>query len=268
MTLTDPLFLALKAAFAASLAVLLTYVLGIADQLSAGFVAVACVSPTAYAGLRRGGQQVAGSVLGGGIATLLSFVLPPSLAPLTVFLSVLLAVVACVRFGMTSAYGVAGFSAVYVVALPFASATVAIETRLLSLAIGISVATAFNLVVSWVLGSRIVERRIRIARAEVAEALRRRREPDADQRFEATFAVIAELQTDLEAARRELFGGRTRVLAEAHLAEATRLRRLLHVAKTLVLLDRADDPTLDATCAALKTGPLEEPTVSALFAKL
>jgi uncharacterized membrane protein YccC len=268
MTLIDPWFLALKAALAASIAVLLTHLFAVEDPLSAGFVAVACVSPTAYAGLRRGGEQVAGSLLGGGISTLLRWLAPPSFGPAVVFGSVLVAVLACMRLGMRSAYAVAAFSAIYVVALPFASPTLAIETRLLALAIGIGVATIVNLVVSAAVGDRIVERRIRLARGKVADTLAEHPRADADDRFEQAFAVIAELQTDLEGARRELFGGRARKLAETHLAEAIRLRRLLHVAKTLVLLERADAATLAEAVSSLRAGPLDEPTVAALFARL
>lgn len=270
-SLTDPLFLAIKAALASGIAVLLALAFGVHDTLSAGFVAIACMSPTAYAGLKRGGHQVAGSLLGGGIATILKLALPaPSLTPLVVLVSVFLSVLACARFGMSAAYAIATLSAVYVAALPFASATIAIETRLLAVAIGIGVATATNLGISTAFSDTIVERRMRLARERVADTLVHRGDADADARFEAAFAVASELRTDLEAAHRELFSGRTRRVAERHLSESINLRRLLHVAKTLVLLGRstaANDAIAKAT-ERLRAGALDDATVDAVFLHL
>lgn len=269
--LTDPIVLAIKAALTASIAILLTHLLDVPDQLSAGFVAVACVTPTAYAGLKRGGQQIVGSLIGGGIAMVLVLALPARVhAPWIVLLSVLLSILACTKLGMGSAYGVAAFSVVYVVALPFSSVAVAVETRLESLAIGIGVATLTNLGVSAAFGDRIVERRMRLARARVMETLRRRADVDAEARFEEAFAVVAELRTDLEAAHRELFARRARRSAERHLAESIRLRRLLHGTKTLVLLGHTTTSAsvVDAAIAKLAGGELDEPTVDAVFAEL
>src|SRR5689334_2632514 len=99
--LTDRWFLAIKAAVAASVAVLLTRQLGVADELSAGFVAVVCVTPTAYAGLRRGLAQVVGSILGGAIAMVLLLLLPArELAPVVVLVATLSAVLLCCALGM------------------------------------------------------------------------------------------------------------------------------------------------------------------------
>jgi uncharacterized membrane protein YgaE (UPF0421/DUF939 family) len=242
--LTDPVYLATKAAAAASVAVLVTQVLRVPDALSAGFVAVACVSPTAYAGLRSGAEQVAGSLLGGVVTSLLLQVLgAPSLRPLVVLLAVLGSVLLCFGLRLGRSYAVASFTAVYVAALPFASAAIAVETRLISLAIGVVAATIANLLVSRVFGARILERRMRLTRALVARVLAALPDRDTpataalDGAFEPAFAVLAELHADLTAARRELLrreaAGR---LADEHLAESMRLRTLLHLAKTLVLL--------------------------------
>ncbi|CAN5581071.1 hypothetical protein BH09MYX1_BH09MYX1_40120 [soil metagenome] len=270
--LTDPLFLALKAALAASVAVLLTRLFHVSDQLSAGFVAVACVSPTAYAGLKRGAQHAFGSALGGGIATALTLILPAPLAPAIVLVSVFLAVLACMRLKMASAYGVAAFSAVYVVALPFVSATIAVETRLASVAIGIGVATITNLGVSAIFGERIIERRMRLARERIADALADRKGDAADARFETAFTLVAELRTDLEAAQRELLGSSfgARRAAARHIAEAIRFRRLLHVTKTLVLVGRSTIAAraIHDAVASLRRGSLHEAEVDALFAHL
>ena len=267
--LTDPLLLATKAGAAASMAVLATQLFGLKDALSAGFVAVVCVSPTAYAGLRRGFEQIVGSVLGAGVTMALLFLLKaPQLVPLLVLASVLLSVLLCMRLRLEQGYVVASFTALYFASGLYTTTSLALENRFGALALGIAAATFTNMLVSFLYAERILERRMRISRAIVAKALAHAQAQDetantVDAAFEPAFAVVSELRTDLDGAGRELFARAPMAkLAAAHRDEAIRLRTLLHLAKTLVLLGR---PTgaLDLAIASLEKGaPLPEDAVA------
>ncbi len=269
--LTDPVHLAAKAAVAASAAMLATQLLHVSDSLSAGFVAVICVSPMAYAGLRRGLEQLLGSLLGSAVTWGLLRV--PGLAsfqPLVVLLAVLVSVRLCFALRLAGGYTVASFSAMYVAAMPFSSATVAVETRLFALGLGIAAATTANLVVSHLFGVRILDRRMRLTRAHVAQLLARLPDLDTstplneavDAIFEPVFAVVAELHADLGSATHDIVGrGATGQLAEEHLAEAIRLRTLLHLAKTLVLLRRPLGALAPALAALQQGESLSGPAV-------
>lgn len=264
--LTDPLLLATKAGAAASMAVLATQLFGLKDALSAGFVAVVCVSPTAYAGLRRGFEQVVGSVLGAGVTMALLFLLKaPQLVPLLVLSSVLFSVLLCMRLRLEQGYVVASFTSLYFASGLYASTSVALENRFGALALGIAAATFTNLVVSFLYAERILERRMRITRAIVAKALASAPEArTVDAAFEPAFAAVAELRTDLDGAARELFGrAPVGALAAAHRDEAIRLRTLLHLAKTLVLLGQPTEVLTEAIASLEKGAPLAEDAVEA-----
>jgi hypothetical protein len=68
-TLSNWPIYALKAAFASGLTALLASRLGLADVISAAFVAVLCTTPTLINGLKQGFEQLIGSFLGGLFAT-------------------------------------------------------------------------------------------------------------------------------------------------------------------------------------------------------
>jgi uncharacterized membrane protein YgaE (UPF0421/DUF939 family) len=264
--LTDPLLLATKAGAAASMAVLATQLFGLKDALSAGFVAVVCVSPTAYAGLRRGFEQVVGSVLGAGVTMALLFLLKaPQLVPLLVLSSVLFSVLLCMRLRLEQGYVVASFTSLYFASGLYASTSVALENRFGALALGIAAATFTNMVVSFLYAERILERRMRLTRAIVAKALASAPEArTVDAAFEPAFAVVSELRTDLDGAARELFGrAPVGALAAAHRDEAIRLRTLLHLAKTLVLLGQPTEVLTEAIASLEKGTPLAEDAVEA-----
>lgn len=241
--LTDAPFLATKAAVACAAAVGIVHWLHVPDALSAGFVAVACTSPTAYAGIRRGLEQVGGSAVGGLLATAALLALPsPALAPLACGLAVGLAVLACRWLRMPTGHVVAGLTVVYVVTLPHRSATEAVGVRLESLAVGIAAATAMNVAVSVLFSEGVIERRVRRARVFVGQSLERAASDRSrvDAHLEPAFAVLAELCTDLEGASREFYLRARTEHAKAQLAQAIRLRQILHLAKTVLVL-RADE---------------------------
>ena len=268
--LTDPLLLATKAGAAASMAVLATQLFGLKDALSAGFVAVVCVSPTAYAGLRRGFEQVVGSVLGAGVTMALLFLLKaPQLVPLLVLSSVLVSVLLCMRLRLEQGYVVASFTSLYFASGLYSTTSIAIENRFGALALGILAATFTNMVVSFLYAERILERRMRLSRAIVARALAHAQDADetaatVDATFEPAFAVVSELWTDLDGAGRELFARAPMAkLAAAHRDEAVRLRTLLHLAKTLVLLGQPTEVLTEPIATLRKGSPLPDAAVEA-----
>lgn len=134
--LVDPIYLSLKAAAASAFAIFLTQQLGGSDLLSAGFVALACTSPSAYAGLRRGLQQTAGSLLGALAAWLPSLLFPSSLGnPAVLAVSMTIALLLCFRLRLGAAYIVTGFTVLYLHILPFPSFNAAFGGRMLAVAL-------------------------------------------------------------------------------------------------------------------------------------
>jgi uncharacterized membrane protein YgaE (UPF0421/DUF939 family) len=252
--LTDPRFLTVKAAVATALAAALAHAAGVADLLSAGFVALVCITPTAYAGLRRALEQMGGAALGGGATALLLAVMPwhhdPPRQCLAAGLSVGISTWACARLRWERGHVTAGFTALYLVLLPFPSFAQGLRERGLAVLLGALAAAAVNAAVSWAFAGRILARRVRLARAAVAEALRRASAmcrdgvspEDLAAGFAPAFAVAAELHGDLAAMAREVVlspRGAVRAEARARLATAERLEEIAHLAKHLAML-RAD----------------------------
>jgi hypothetical protein len=261
LVLSDPLPLAAKAGLASALAVVAARSMGHGDPLSAGFVALACISPTAYAGLRGGVAQLSGSILGvvgAGVPILLWPRAHGSVVAMG--LSMALVVLACVRLRLTSALLVAGFSALYVHLMPFASATVGGFERLAAVLDGIAAATLVNATVSALDADRIAARRIARVRLEVGRVLDRcasslrANEPIPMHALSEGFAAIAALRGDLaDAARERLVPGaaRARRSAEHGLAIAAALEEVLHLAKECrTVADAIDrDPAADTALA-------------------
>jgi uncharacterized membrane protein YgaE (UPF0421/DUF939 family) len=159
--------------------------------------------------------------------------------------SVTVTIAACFATRLRSAYLVAGFSVLYLHVLPLGSAASGIALRIEAVVIGALAATLVNTIVSSFGAERVAARRIRIAKATVADDLDRaaswieRREPKEAPSFDAAFAVVRELRTDLDAAAQErLFPGapRARESAEAGLRMAESLERAAHLAKEITLL--------------------------------
>ena len=246
MRLSDPFSLAAKAGIASTLAVLATRWLGVDDALSAGFVALACVSPSAFAGLKNGLQQLLGSALACGIAGA-PIVLWPALrgSPWLLLPSVGIVIIACFGLKLRSAYLVAGFSVLYLHLLPLGSAVSGIALRIEAVVIGALVAAVVNTIVSSLASGPVAARRIRIAKETVARDLETgaawlsNRTKASAPTFDAAFSVVRELRADLDAGARErLFPGapRARESAERGLRMAESLERSAHLAKEITLL--------------------------------
>lgn len=249
MKLADPRWIAVKAGIAASLAVVASRALRVDDALSAGFVGLACVSPSAYAGLRNGLGQLAGSAIACALAGA-----PIALAPASrgsawaIFPALVASVYACFALRLSSAYLVAGFSVLYLHLLPFTSAASGISVRIEAVAIGLVAATVVNTLVSALFARRVTARRVEVAKRLVARELVHAAtwiaEPHgtAPPDFEAAFDVVRELRGDLGAAARErLFPGaaRARQSAARGLKLAGALERATHLAKEITSLVEA-----------------------------
>jgi len=201
--------------FKTALAVVASYALASEvtprDVLSASFVAMLCISPTLYTGLRRGLAQLVASALGG-LATL-AVMIPLGVNAGTLGLSMLLGLAGAYVMGLATTLTVAGFTVLYVGLIGNAGVD-AYFTRLASVLLGVGVGTLVNLIVSAFWYARIFGRRVAIASRAVerpikmladavaagdAEALAR-----ADSSFAATFRLLSELQNEFHDLRREL----------------------------------------------------------------
>lgn len=239
--LADPLYIALKAAAAALLSVLVVDLLGITDRLSAPFVAVVCIAPSVYGGVRRGFEQLAASVLGGGIAVILAVWLPlPAALVVATFATVWL----CFQTGLGTAYIVGAFTVFYVLLIPSESAGVTLEHRLASVVVGAVAALGMNVLVSLFRLRAVLRRRLTIARealakewASAADLLERPEAAAAPEPFDALFPLLRALQEELLDARAEgRFRSRSfRAEVDEALRTARRMVAVAHHGTDLVL---------------------------------
>lgn len=248
--LAHPLYIAVKASLAALLALAVVDLLNLPDKLSATFVAVVCISPTVYSGVRRGLEQLGASAIGGAVTWSLSLVLPhAAVMGLSLFLAIWLSFVV----GLARGFVVAAFTVLYVLILPGASAASAVEVRLASVAIGVGSAIVLNLAVSALTYRSLFARRLAIARASVAgqwKALAQALEGGAPEAvrhglFEECFELSRALFEELVDASREsrLLKGKPRPSLAHAQAAAHHLLAVAHYGKDLaLLLDRATGP--------------------------
>lgn len=219
----------LKVGLASSMALVATSQLGVEDPISATFVAVVCTSPTVVTGLKRSLQQVSGSLVGGGFATLLLFLGARGAVALglAVGLSVLLSGLA----NLKEAHIVAAFTALFVVILGPGSAPEHFGTRVVAVLLGALAAFLVNYLLSGLLYRSLFRRRLRVARLWAAAAFAR------DVSFDQALGTINALASDLHDASRELLF-RSRELASVlagHQVEVERLQRILHYGKDVWL---------------------------------
>ncbi len=263
--LADPLYLAFKAAVAALLSVLAVDTLGVEDRLSAPFVAVVCVSPSIYGGVRRGFEQLAASVLGGGIAVLSSFWLPMQA---TLVFATFLTVWVAFRVRLGTAYIVGAFTVFYVLLIPAESTHITLEHRLASVFIGTVAALLMNVIVSLSRLHAVLRRRLRIAREALAQEWDRaasvleddlpspagRRAGDEGPPFDALFPLLGALQAELTDARAEgrFRSAKFRAEVDEALETARRMMRVAHYGKDLMLVaEDASKPKAAAAARAL-----------------
>lgn len=204
-------FLVGKAALAVTAAYALARELVPRDLLSATFVAMLCVSPTVYTGLKRGAAQLFASALGGLAALAVSAALGPG--PLSLGLSVALGLGAAFLCGFARTYAVAGFTVLYVSMLGHGDLD-AYGVRLASVVLGVGVAALVNLLVSASFYRGIFGRRVGIAAQAAAgplallagavEARDAARLREADLALGPVFRLLADLRDEFQDLRREL----------------------------------------------------------------
>ncbi len=251
LRLVDVRRLSVIASVGVALAVALAVKLHIADPLSAGFVALVCISPTAFGGLRRGIEQLGGSFVGAGVAALIVVMLPaahePRLAALAVVPALGLSVAISLRLFSEPTYLTAGFSALYVLLMPFASSGESFDVRLRAVACGVAGAALANVAASMVMARTILRRRVGIGRASAADALAAGAaamllEVELASARSATHratALLIELEGDLADATREAgFPGAAAARREAArgLDETLLLVELVDTARAIALL--------------------------------
>jgi hypothetical protein len=250
MVLSNIPFLIGKAAIAVTAAYVLARELVPRDVLSATFVAMLCISPTVYTGLRRGLAQLAASALGG-LATL-AVTIPLGPGPAALAASVVLGLAAAFLVGFAATYTVAGFTVLYVSLLGKGEID-AYVLRLASVMLGVGTAGLVNVLVSAFWYRQIFGRRVAIAARAVERPLAllaqafRARDPAgvraADDAIDPVFRLLAELSGEFHDLRRELslrrgWGGveiRTALRQERAVAQ---LELVCHHARDLALVLR------------------------------
>jgi hypothetical protein len=265
--LLDVQRMAVKAALASAFAVLLARLVHNGDPLSAGFVSLVCVAPSAFGGLKRGFEQLASSFIGAAVATVIVTLVPgvreSPMLPLAIAPAMFVALVLCLQFLSDSAYFTAGFSALYVFIMPFPTGGESLRQRMVAVACGVVAAGLTNALAAALLAPTIVRRRRSIVREATAEALRARSQSlvgklAAEAAYDAhhhALAVIGEASFDFGDSAREAFfpgAARSRHEALAALREARLFDELLHVVAPLAFAE-APQASLARWAVALDT---------------
>lgn len=263
-SLAHPLYIAGKAAVGALLALSVVRGLGLPDKLSATFVAVVCISPTVYSGLRRGLDQVGASAVGGAVVWGLSLMLPvPAAMGVALFVTVFLVF----KAGFARGLLVACFTVLYVLFIPGDSHSRVLLARLASVAVGVGSALSVNMLVSLVRWQAVFARRLSVSRATVAQHFEllasslaappeQRSTQERQALFETAFPVLRALQEELSDALSEsrLRSDKTHQRLASALAASHQLLAVAHYGKDLALrLEHAGGPfpAAAAGCRAL-----------------
>ncbi len=225
----------LKVGLVSTLAFLLDGVFHLDDAVSAGFVAVVCISPTLFTGMKRATVQVAGSLLGGVIATLL--LLLGLKGALAIGLAVGLSAALAGFLKMEQANIVAAFAALYVMILGEAAPSVSCLKHLGAVAIAGLSATLVNFLISALFYRVLFTRRLQILRKQLAwtfEAAER-----GEDAFDAAFAMIGSVESELDDASRERRKKRIEEMLRRYQEEVAILKDLAHYGKDALLQGNA-----------------------------
>lgn len=167
--LANPFVLVLKAICVCLLALGLDHLSGNPDHVSATFVAVLCVSPTVWLGLREAWAQMVGSMLGGIWGTLGALLGWPISAALPLAVGLSIGTTYLVR--LPSGYRIAAFSALFILLVPFGSPWHTLEIRILSLVTGAMAGFLTNVVFSALNYRPIFQSRMDQVEAQVMQLL-------------------------------------------------------------------------------------------------
>ncbi len=200
-TLTNPVFLAGKAAAACALALFVVQLLHIPDMVTASFVAVLCCSPAALMGLGVSFEQLAGSIIGGIFGTAgVYFALPQGVGvPIAVGLAIL-----CTHYiGFYRGTVAASFTALFVQIVSFGDPLETFGYRIAAVCIAATSAFVVNVAVSSFFYQSLFRKRLR----KMQERIRQLSEVAAVQGIapmHSLFASLSQLNLEMAQARREL----------------------------------------------------------------
>jgi hypothetical protein len=199
--LHNPLALSLKAGVGVTLALLICQVTNVPDGLSAAFVAVICTTPTVLAGLRRASSQAVASVIGGGLAAVVSLVdLPMSLS---IGVAVTSSVALTFALGFGAGHLVAAFTAIYMYIAPVGDPGTTLVVRIAAVCIGGASAMVVNTLASAMFYRSIFARRLDRAEQQLATLFESACHGGPDAML-PIFPVLAGLTSELAHAEREL----------------------------------------------------------------
>jgi hypothetical protein len=225
--------------------------MGIPDAISACFVAVVCLSPTALSGVRRGAEQAIASVLGGVVAVVAGELPVPAPVQLGRGVGGGVGVVFPARLG--GAYLVAAFTAIYMMLLSFGDPVSTLEVRFASVLVGAFAGTVVNLLVASTAYRRLVARRLDIAAGALADALERMVRGERPG-FVKVYPLIGQLYGEVAEAEKELELRRDQSGVEAIRQVRERVRalgRLSHFSRDLVVVTKEAGVTLTPADKAL-----------------
>ncbi len=141
-------FRVVKSAVAVFISLYISKLLNLPDLLSPSFVAVLCIQPTVYTGIKRGSQEFFVSLLGAVLSLLL--VLPYGINLITVPITVALTIYIAIKLKLDDSIPIAIFTVLYITLFPMKSIWVTTKIRFLSILLGIGSASLVNYLISFV----------------------------------------------------------------------------------------------------------------------
>eukprot|EP01089_Gocevia_fonbrunei_P023074 TRINITY_DN9573_c0_g1_i1.p1 TRINITY_DN9573_c0_g1~~TRINITY_DN9573_c0_g1_i1.p1 ORF type:complete len:424 (+),score=57.25 TRINITY_DN9573_c0_g1_i1:42-1313(+) len=215
LTLANPHFIAIKATVALIVAILSDlYITDNPDQVSSTFAALICISPSPLMGLKNSWDNGVGSAIGTFWGIVLQIIMYYGTENLpqyaAVGTAVFFSVYTCWMLNQIQTYATAGFSALYVVLIPYGTPWITLRVRVIALASGFLVAFILNFLDSFLFLNFAFKRRVTIVYCSVYSALGRALSQDKAGRkhtasaMEAEFGMISRLQDELGVARLEL----------------------------------------------------------------
>ncbi len=150
----------LKCTIAGICSIILADNIGLDDNLSASFVAIICIKPTFYSGLITGKQQFIASFWGGAITGALIILFGKGI--LVTALSLLIVISLCVYQNWSNHLMIATFTVLYMFLIPHETIE-GVIIRILSVFLGVAVASVINFVMSFIRYKKFFYSRVKYA---------------------------------------------------------------------------------------------------------
>jgi len=227
-------FLSLKALLATGLALGLDLLLNNPDHVSSTFVALLCISPTVLMGLRRGTAQFTGSIIGGLIGTALAYLGLPLIIALPI--AVGLAVFMSIHTGQILGYTVAGFTALFVLAVPQGTPIETFQIRILAIFIGSFSGFIVNVFVSSFDYIRIFERKIKVTEDYICDLILKSSKQGPSVMSQA-FTFVSVVQQELSMAKEEVILRKSQSILKKIRKMDNRLYNLIHLVHLFIDMD-------------------------------